>query len=92
VRLETMVRTTNGFEIAETDLKLRGPGEFFGTRQHGELGFHLANPLRDFELLERARREALSLVEAPGAETARRRLLAQLPAGWHQRYQLAWVG
>ena len=39
VRLETMVRTTNGFEIAETDLKLRGPGEFFGTRQHGRLGF-----------------------------------------------------
>jgi ATP-dependent DNA helicase RecG len=91
-RLESMVRTTNGFEIAETDLKLRGPGEFFGTRQHGELGFHLANPLRDFELLERARREALSLVEAPGAETERRRLLAQLPAGWHQRYQLAMVG
>ena len=91
-RLETMVRTTNGFEIAETDLKLRGPGEFFGTRQHGDLGFHLANPLRDFELLETARREALSLVEAPGAEPARRRLLAQLPAGWHQRYMLASVG
>src|SRR6266849_4737220 len=91
-RLETMVRTTNGFEIAETDLKLRGPGEFFGTRQHGELGFHIANPIRDFELLERARREALALVEAPGAETARRRLLAQLPAGWHQRYKLASVG
>ncbi len=67
VRLETMVRTTNGFEIAETDLKLRGPGEFFGTRQHGELGFHIANPLRDFELLELARREALALVEPPGS-------------------------
>ncbi len=67
-RLETMVRTTNGFEIAETDLKLRGPGEFFGTRQHGELGFQIANPLRDFDLLELARREALSLVETPGAE------------------------
>ncbi|HET6929654.1 MAG TPA: ATP-dependent DNA helicase RecG, partial [Candidatus Acidoferrum sp.] len=46
-RLETMVRTTNGFEIAETDLLIRGPGEFFGTRQSGELGFHVANPLRD---------------------------------------------
>ena len=63
-----MVRTTNGFEIAETDLKLRGPGEFFGTRQHGELGFHIANPLRDFALLELARREALALVESAGSE------------------------
>jgi len=82
VRLETMVRTTNGFEIAETDLKLRGPGEFFGTRQHGELGFHLANPLRDFELLELARREALSMVESPASEPARQRLLANLPMEW----------
>ena len=92
MRLETMVRTTNGFEIAETDLKIRGPGEFFGTRQHGELGFHIANPLRDFELLELARREALSMVESPGAELARRRLLAQLPQEWQRRYQLASVG
>jgi ATP-dependent DNA helicase RecG len=92
VRLETMVRTTNGFEIAETDLKLRGPGEFFGTRQHGELGFHIANPIRDFELLELARREALALVEPPEADAARRRLLADLPVEWQQRYQLASVG
>jgi ATP-dependent DNA helicase RecG len=92
VRLETMVRTTNGFEIAETDLKLRGPGEFFGTRQHGNLGFHIANPTRDFELLELARREALSLVEPPEAEPARKRLLAQLPVEWQRRYQLASVG
>jgi ATP-dependent DNA helicase RecG len=91
-RLETMVRTTNGFEIAEVDLKLRGPGEFFGTRQHGQLGFHIANPIRDFELLEAARREALALVEPPGAEPARHRLLAQLPPEWQRRYQLALVG
>jgi ATP-dependent DNA helicase RecG len=92
MRLETMVRTTNGFEIAETDLKIRGPGEFFGTRQHGELGFHIANPLRDFELLELARREAISLVESPDAEQARRRLLGQLPREWQRRYRLASVG
>jgi ATP-dependent DNA helicase RecG len=92
VRLETMVRTANGFEIAETDLKLRGPGEFFGTRQSGELGFHLANPIRDFELLELARREALSLVESPAAEPARQQLLAQLPQEWQRRYRLASVG
>ncbi len=64
VRLETMVRTTDGFEIAEIDLKLRGPGEFFGTRQHGDPGFHIANPLRDRELLELARREAFALLAA----------------------------
>src|SRR6201998_3335426 len=58
-RLETMVRTSNGFEIAETDLELRGPGEFFGSRQSGAFGFHIANPLRDKELLELARRGAL---------------------------------
>src|SRR5580693_7362928 len=92
VRLETMVRTTNGFEIAETDLKLRGPGEFFGTRQHGELGFHIANPIRDFDLLEQARREALALVEPPEAGPARRHLLAQLPVEWQRRYRLASVG
>ncbi len=92
VRLETMVRTTNGFEIAETDLKLRGPGEFFGTRQSGELGFHIANPIRDFAVLEQARREALALVEPPEAEAARRRLLAGLPMEWQRRYQLASVG
>ena len=92
VRLETMVRTTNGFEIAETDLKLRGPGEFFGTRQSGELGFHIANPIRDFAILEQARREALALVEPPEADAARRRLLARLPMEWQRRYQLASVG
>ena len=92
VRLEAMVRTTNGFEIAETDLKLRGPGEFFGTRQHGELGFHIANPIRDFDLLEMARREALALVEPPEAGPARQRLLARLPVEWQRRYQLASVG
>jgi ATP-dependent DNA helicase RecG len=92
VRLEAMVRTTNGFEIAETDLKLRGPGEFFGTRQHGELGFHVANPIRDFEWLELARREALALVDSPEAEPARRSLLAGLPVEWQRRYRLASVG
>jgi len=91
-RLETLVRTSDGFEIAEMDLKLRGPGEFFGTRQHGQLGFHIANPIRDFPLLELARREALALVDSPGAEPARRRLLAGLPAEWQRRYRLASVG
>ncbi len=91
-RLETMVRTTNGFEIAETDLQLRGPGEFFGTRQHGELGFHIANPLRDRELLELARREAFALVETPSETLMLERILSGLPPHWYKRYHLARVG
>ena len=91
-RLETMVRTSNGFEIAETDLQLRGPGEFFGTRQSGELGFHLANPLRDRALLESARREAFLLVEDAAKKEALQRTLRLLPGEWQRRYHLARVG
>jgi ATP-dependent DNA helicase RecG len=91
-RLETMVRTTNGFEIAETDLLIRGPGEFFGTRQSGELGFHIANPLRDRELLECARKEAFQLVEDPARSGALQRMLWQLPPQWQRRYHLARIG
>jgi len=92
MRLETMAETTDGFRIAEMDLKLRGPGEFFGTRQHGELGFHLANPLRDHELLELARREAFSLAESPAAKEELQRQVAYLGPKWQRRYQLARVG
>jgi ATP-dependent DNA helicase RecG len=91
-RLETMVRTTNGFEIAETDLLIRGPGEFFGTRQSGELGFHVANPLRDRELLERARKEAFHLVEDPTQKESLQRMLRLLPPQWQRRYHLARIG
>jgi ATP-dependent DNA helicase RecG len=91
-RLETMVRTTNGFEIADTDLLIRGPGEFFGTRQSGELGFHVANPLRDRELLERARKEAFLVVEDPAQKEPLQRMLRLLPPQWQRRYHLARIG
>ena len=91
-RLETMVATNDGFAIAEADLRLRGPGEFFGTRQHGSLGFHIANPLRDRELLETARREAFSLLENPEEDAERLRLFQTLDPDWQRRYQLAAVG
>jgi len=91
-RLETMVRTSNGFEIAETDLQLRGPGEFFGTRQSGELGFHIANPLRDRDLLELARREAFSLAEDSNQSATLQQLLRVLPGEWQRRYHLARIG
>ncbi len=91
-RLETMVRTSSGFEIAETDLQLRGPGEFFGTRQHGSLGFHIASPLRDRALLELARREAFAFAEDPAQAGALQDVLRALPAQWNRRYHLAQVG
>ncbi len=91
-RLETMVRTTNGFEIAETDLQLRGPGEFFGTRQSGEMGFHVANPLRDREFLENAREEAFALAEDAERNDELRQTLSALPAQWQRRYHLAQIG
>ncbi len=91
-RLETMVRTKNGFEIAEADLQLRGPGEFFGTRQSGELGFHVANPIRDRELLELARREAFTLAEDPAQKDQLLSTLRLLPPHWQRRYHLARIG
>ncbi len=90
-RLETLVRTTDGFEIAEVDLKLRGPGEFFGTRQSGLLSFHIANPIRDHELLELARREAFAWVANPAAATEVERLRQCLAGRWKRRYALAEV-
>jgi ATP-dependent DNA helicase RecG len=91
-RLETMVRTSNGFEIAETDLLLRGPGEFFGTRQSGDLGFHIANPIRDRELLELARREAFALAANSAEQESLQRILHLLPPEWQRRYHLARIG
>lgn len=61
-RLTVMERTNNGFEIAEEDLSIRGPGEFFGTRQSGLPELKVANILRDAKVLEIARREAFELV------------------------------
>jgi ATP-dependent DNA helicase RecG len=91
-RIETMVATSNGFEIAERDLKLRGPGEFFGTRQHGDAAFAFAQPLRDRELLEFARREAFALAEHPARADAVVAKLEKVSPAWRKRYQLASVG
>lgn len=64
-RLETMCRTNDGFEIAETDLRLRGPGEFLGTRQHGIPEFKVAHLLKDAALIEPARQTAFALAAQP---------------------------
>ena len=62
-RIETMVRTNNGFEIAETDLKLRGPGDLMGTQQSGALDLLIADLGKDGELLKQAREEAQTMLE-----------------------------
>ncbi len=62
-RLEVMVETTDGFRIAEEDLRLRGPGEFFGTRQHGMPDLRLGNVIEDYDLLRLARQEAFAWIE-----------------------------
>jgi len=62
-RLETMVETTDGFKIAEVDLSLRGPGEFFGLRQSGVPALRIASLVEDGELVSVARKEAFSLVD-----------------------------
>ncbi len=64
VRINTMVRTTNGFDIAETDLKLRGPGDLMGTQQSGVLDLLIADLGKDGEVLKKAREVAINILEA----------------------------
>jgi ATP-dependent DNA helicase RecG len=61
-RLEVMTRSNDGFEIAEQDLRIRGPGELFSTRQHGLPDLKIANIVDDFDLLMMARKNAFELV------------------------------
>jgi ATP-dependent DNA helicase RecG len=94
-RLDAMVRTTDGFQIAELDLELRGPGEFFGTRQAGLPSFQVANLIRDRELLEAAKREAAAVVAGPTAEISQEeisRALRHMRARWPRTYGLVEVG
>ncbi len=90
-RIRTLVESSDGFYIAEMDLKLRGPGEFFGTRQAGLPALRVADILRDGELLELARREAAEWL-ASGSEEEQRRALAYVRRHWQRRYGLAEVG
>jgi ATP-dependent DNA helicase RecG len=91
-RLRTMTETSDGFKIAEIDLKLRGPGEFFGTRQWGVPAFRIANLLRDQEILEWAKREATAFVEHPESREEFEAYVTFLRNEWPRRYGLAGVG
>jgi ATP-dependent DNA helicase RecG len=94
-RLNAMVRTQDGFELAELDLSIRGPGEFFGTRQAGLPDFRVANLLRDRQLLELAKQEAARFVVDPGPDVTqdeRACVRAQLKQSWQRRYGLVEAG
>src|ERR1700735_817204 len=94
-RLDAMVKTNDGFQIAELDLELRGPGEFFGTRQAGLPNFRVANLIRDAKLLEAAKREAAAVIAGPNAEISAEeisRALVQMRARWQHTYGLVEVG
>jgi ATP-dependent DNA helicase RecG len=88
-RLHAMTETTDGFEIAERDLRLRGPGDFFGTRQAGMPTFRMVDLVRDKETLEVAQREAIAWFDktmpAPAA-------VEKLLQGWETRFRLIEVG
>jgi ATP-dependent DNA helicase RecG len=91
-RVQTMVRTQDGFEIAETDLRLRGPGEFFGTKQSGLPEFRVANLVRDREALEIARSEATAYIEQPPSGDELKTLVDYIRQKWQRRYGLVQVG
>ncbi len=94
-RLEAMVKTQDGFEIAELDLELRGPGEFFGTKQAGAPSFRVANLIRDRKLLELARAEAHRIVTGEVGKISKTELstvMTHLKTHWQRRYGLVEVG
>ena len=93
-RLDVLVRSEDGFAIAEKDLEIRGPGEFFGTRQSGLPAFRAAKLLRDRELLEKARCEAFAWLDAQPPGELRPGLLKTFleQGGWERRFGLSRVG
>ena len=94
-RLNAMVRTQDGFELAELDLSMRGPGEFFGTRQAGLPDFRVANLVRDRQLLELANLEAARFANTSGVEASeaeRESVRARLKDTWQRRYGLVEAG
>ena len=93
-RIQAMIRTNNGFRIAEADLNIRGPGEFFGTRQSGIPNFKIANIIEDATLLEAAKKEAELLIKAdPALNSPVHQLLKRmLQKHWRDNLEIASVG
>ena len=94
-RLQAMVDSSDGFKIAELDLELRGPGEFFGTKQAGIPSFRVSNIIRDRQLLEAAKREAAFVVNGPNQDISQEeinRALKHMRERWALSYGLVEVG
>jgi ATP-dependent DNA helicase RecG len=88
-RLKALTETSDGFEIAERDLQQRGPGDFFGTRQSGLPTLRVGDLLRDHQLMEEARREAVAALDDPRQVEA---LTAFVRSSWEHRFGLVGVG
>ena len=90
-RIRTLVDSNDGFHIAEMDMKLRGPGEFFGTKQSGVPGLRLADLIRDTDVLELARGEAQALLQG-GNASEWKAVVRYIQEHWQRRYGLVQVG
>ena len=88
-RLKALTDTTDGFEIAERDLALRGPGDFFGTRQSGLPTLRVGDLLRDHQLMEEARREVVAALDDPAQASA---LASLVNTSWERRFGLVGIG
>ncbi len=91
-RIRAMVATGDGFKLAETDLEIRGPGEFFGTRQSGLPQLRFAHILKDRDILEAAREEARQFIERENGSARMAEAVRYLEENWQRRYGLAQVG
>lgn len=87
-RLDALTATTDGFVIAERDLEIRGPGDFFGTRQSGLPTLRIGDLVRDHVVMEEARRAAVQWLDDAGSAP----LVAYLSAHWAERFGLVGVG
>jgi ATP-dependent DNA helicase RecG len=88
-RLKALAATSDGFAIAERDLELRGPGDFFGTRQSGVPTLRIGDLLRDYDIMAEARREAVRYLDE-GRDAAR--LVQYVRSVWEERFGLVGVG
>ncbi len=93
-RLRVMESVSDGFRLAEEDLKLRGPGDFFGTRQSGLPDFRIANPVNDIILLPKAREEAFRMVKKDPSLSLPEHVVTKeiVKSRWKGRLELASVG
>jgi len=89
-----MEQTTDGFKIAEEDLAIRGPGELLGTQQSGIPDFRVASFLRDFALLNEARKEAFALISGdPALSLPEHGFMKEtLKERWKEKLELATIG